>query len=365
MRFTLYLLKMALHMKKHITLLVFTVFVGVSSLVAQIELDNFDYHRFGNQYFRGFINVNLSQIDIPTAGANQAWDYFLLQNDFKDTLAVVKVDETPFVDSFPNAEFALTSNFSKYFFESLSPEGARIEGFSNYDPITMQSRITRFDFAGYSMPYPLTFGDTYGFDYAYESYFGAQNSIIPVNADTGKVKSTVNIEINVDGFGVLAIPAGSFNALRFKQNSLQTDSVYVLNDSGFWELDQVVVDSTITYLFFSKNIGASLLTIATRSGEISSAYYLTGLVIDGVDEVSQGKLVVYPQPAGEFIYVNSIFQKEMIEIRDVQGRIVHRQNCENNLDAIDVSGLDNGVYFLLLRSPEFGIPLLRKIIIAR
>lgn len=353
-------------MKKHLTLLVFTVFVGALSLMAQIELDNFDYHRFGNQYFRGFINVNLSQIDVPSAGANQAWDYFLLQNDFKDTLSVVKVDETPFVDSFPNAEFALTSNFSKYFFESLSPEGARIEGFSNYNPITMQSRITRFDFAGYSMPYPLTFGDSYGFDYAYEIYFGAQNSIIPVNADTGKVKSNVNIEISVDGFGVLAIPAGSFNALRFKQNSLQTDSVYVLNASNTWELDQVLVDSTISYLFFSKNIGASLLTITTRSGEVSSTYYLTGLVIDGVDDSNnQDRLVVYPQPAGDFMYVNSTLPKELLEIRDVQGRIVHSQNCENNLDAIDVSGLDNGVYFLLLRSHEFSIPIARKIIIAR
>ena len=353
-------------MKKHLTLLVFTVFVGALSLMAQIELDNFDYHRFGNQYFRGFINVNLSQIDVPTAGENQAWDYFLLQNDFKDTLTVVKVDETPFVDSFPNAEFALTSNFSKYFFESLSPEGARIEGLSNFNPITEQSRITRFDFSGYSMPYPLGFGDAYGFDYAFESYFGTQSSIIPINSDTGKVKSNVNIDISVDGFGVLAIPAGSFNALRFKQNSIQTDSVYVLNDSGIWELDQVLVDSTISYLFFSKNIGSSLLTISTRSGEVFSVYYLTGLIIDGVDEPNnQDKLVVYPQPAGDFMYVNSTLPKEFLEIRDVQGRIVLSRNCENNLDAIDVSGLENGVYFLLLRSPEFSIPLLRKIIIAR
>lgn len=352
-------------MKKHLSLLVFIVFVGASTLIAQIELDNFDYHRFGNQYFRGFINNNLNQIDIPTEGANQSWDYFLLQNEFKDTLTVVKVDETPFVDSFPNAEFALTSNFSKYFFESLSQEGAKIEGFSNYDPITMQSRTTRFDFTGYSMPYPLTFGDSYGFVYKYESYYGAQNSIVPVNSDTGKVKSNVNIDISVDGFGVLAIPAGSFNALRFKQNSIQTDSVYVLNDSGIWELDQVLVDSTISYLFFSKNIGSSLLTISTRSGEVFSVYYLTGLIIDGIDSPNQNELFVYPQPAGDFIHVNSTNPKEFLEIRDMQGRIVISRNCENNLDAIDVSGLDNGVYFLLLRSSDANISTLRKIIIAR
>lgn len=352
-------------MKKHLTLIVFTFLLSTSAHFAQIELDNFDYHRFGNQYFRGFIQSNLSQIDIPTAGANQAWDYFLLQNDFKDTLTVVKVDETPFVDSFPNAEFALTSNFSKYFFESLSPEGARIEGFSNYDPIAMQSRITRFDFAGYSMPYPLTFGDSYGFDYAYESYFGAQSSIIPVNADTGKVKSNVSIQISVDGFGVLAIPAGSFNALRFKQNSLQTDSVYVLNNDGSWELDQVVLDSTITYLFFSKNIGASLLTITTRSGEVSSAYYLTGLVIDGLDDINPNRLAVYPQPAGDFMYLTSPIQVKLIEIRDVRGRIVLSQNFETNQAAINVSDLDNGIYLLLVQSPELEAPLCRKVVISR
>jgi len=352
-------------MKKYVTLIVFVVLVSASSVMSQIELDNFDYHRFGNQYFRGFINNNLSQIDIPTAGANQAWDYFLLQNDFKDTLSVVKVDETPYVDSFPNAEFALTSNFSKYFFESISPEGARIEGLSNFNPITEQSRITRFDFSGYSMPYPLAYGDAYGFDYAFESYYGTQSSIIPVNSDTSKVKTNVNIGISVDGFGVLAIPAGSFNALRFKQNSLQTDSVYLLNQNGIWELDQVLVDSTISYLFFSKNIGSSLLTITTRAGAIATANYLTDLVIDGIDEPSSEILNVFPQPANDILHVKTPFQTDMIAMRDLNGRIVFNYNNVKDLDTIDVSELSNGVYLLTVRNSESQVPFTRKVVIAR
>jgi len=352
-------------MKKYFSFIIIAVLVNTSSLMSQIELDNFDYHRFGNQYFRGFINNNLNQIEIPSSGANQAWDYFLLQNDFKDTLSVVKVDETPYVDSFPNAEFALTSNFSKYFFESLSPEGARIEGLSNFNPITEQTSITRFDFSGYSMPYPLAYGDSYGFDYAFESYYGTQSSIIPVNSDTSLVKTNVNIGISVDGFGVLAIPAGSFNALRFKQNSLQTDSVYLLNENGIWELDQVLVDSTISYLFFSKNIGSSLLTITTRAGEVASAYYLTGLVIDGFDEPRSEIMSVFPQPASDVLHLKTPFQKEMVAMRDLNGRIVFNANNINDTDTIDVSELSNGVYLLMVLNSESQFPLMRKIVIAR
>jgi hypothetical protein len=43
----------------------------------QIEQTIQDYHRFGKQYFRGFGSNNLQQIPLPSAGADQEWDYFL------------------------------------------------------------------------------------------------------------------------------------------------------------------------------------------------------------------------------------------------------------------------------------------------
>jgi hypothetical protein len=329
----------------------------------QIELTIQDYHRFGNQYFRGFVSNNLQQIPLPSSGANQEWDYFLLQNDLRDTLTVVKVDETPFFDTFPDAEYALTSNFRKYFYESLSSNGSRIEGFTDLNLLSNQTTVTRFDFEGFAIPYPIQFAEEYAFNYSYSTYLGQQSSIIPINEDTSKIVSNVAIDISVDGYGSLTIPAGTFDVLRFKQHSEQTDSTFLLDELGQWQFSQINVDSSETYLFFTNNIGTALLTITERQGFISSVAYLTGFVVNATNRWLDSPTKIFPQPAAEFLNIQMAVEMQSVRVHNMQGQLVKVQELKDMQAELYVGDLPSGMYVLHFQSKSGKVCPSQKILI--
>jgi hypothetical protein len=352
-------------MKNKLPLIALSLLFFSLQSFGQIELLLSDYHKFDNRYFRGFVSNNLQQIAVPSSGENQTWDYFLLQNDYKDTLSVVKVDATPYSDTFPDAEIALTSNFTRFFYESISSEGSQIEGLSNYNPLSNLTTITRYNFEGFAMPYPIQFGDNYTFNYAYSGYYGPQNSIIPGNDDTSKINSFVAIDISVDGHGMLSIPAGMFEVLRFKQHSERTDSSFVLNDSGLWEFNDFSIDSSETYLFFTKNIGSSLLTITERQGQVNSVAYLTGFVINSIDSESDRFVNIFPQPADEFISVKTTADIHSLTLLTLQGKEVKRVYTQGLQNDISVSELPAGIYVLQAESSSGKFYSARKVVVAR
>lgn len=331
----------------------------------QIELLLSDYHKFDNRYFRGFITANFQEISLPTSGENQTWDYFLLENDYKDTLSVVKVDATPYSDTFPDAQIALTSNFTRYFYESISSEGSQIEGLSNYNPLSSQTTITRYNFEGYAMPYPIQFGDNYAFNYSFDSYYGPQNSIIPGNDDTSKIHSLVEIDIAVDGHGMLTIPAGMFEVLRFKQHSEKTDSSFILNDNGQWEFNDVTIDSSETYLFFTKNIGSSLLTITERQGQINSVAYLTGFVIISIENAENKLGHIFPQPATDQLFLNMPDDVQQLTLLTLHGEVRKRVLVDGSQAEISVADLPSGIYILQPESKSGKFYSARKVIVVR
>lgn len=65
----------------------------------------------------------------------------------------------------------------------------------------------------------------------------------------------------------------------------------------------------------------------------------------GINELTQDNLVIYPNPANE--HVNVVLNKDsFIEITDIQGRTVFYSKYTSGVQAIDVSDLNTGIYFV-------------------
>jgi hypothetical protein len=309
---------------------------------AQIQLEISDYHVFDNKYYRGFVFNDFTQVEITPPGPNQFWDYFLLNEDFQDTLTIVKADLTPFYSSFPESEFAITTNNLSFFYESLAGEGATIQGRAVYDPITNTQVITPFETNGISLPYPINYGDSYSFGYR---YFTVNSSFLP-NADSSRSNTYADISISVDASGMLSIPGGTFDVLRFRQTSTKIDSVYLWNLSDGWNFSNVFYDTTITDLFYTKNIGSSLLTITTRpQSGIIAINYLKGFVINGTENAILPKIQVFPQPASAEVWVNSE-QDLSAQLIDLHGRKHKDLFLPKGNTSIERLNLPSGIYFL-------------------
>lgn len=309
---------------------------------AQIQLEVSDYHIFENKYYRGFVFNDFTQVETTPPGPDQFWDYFLLNEDFQDTLTIVKADLTPFYSSFPESEFAITTNNLSYFYESLSSNGAVIQGRAVYDPISNTQVITPFETYGTALPYPINFGDSYTFGYR---YFSVNSSFLP-NADSSRSNTNVDISISVDANGILSIPGGTFEVLRFRQTSSKIDSVYLWNLSDGWNFSDVYYDTTITDLFYTKNIGSSLLTITTRPQTgIIAINYLKGFVINGTENAILPKVKIFPQPASSEVWIETD-QELTIQLVDFQGRKIKEFQLTQGSTAIDRENLNSGIYLL-------------------
>lgn len=328
---------------------------------AQIQLDALDYHKFNNQYFRGFIYVDFTQVETTPAGANQFWDYFLLNEDFQDTLTIVKSDLTPFFSSFPESEFAITTNNLSYFYESLTSEGVKIEGRAVYDPILNSQIITPFESYGFSLPYPINFGDNYQFGYKHIT----QNVSFLPNLDSSKATTDVDVSINVDASGMLTTPSGTFEVLRFRQTSTSIDSLYLWNEENGWINYSILFDTTVTDLFYTKEIGASLLTITTRPNTgITGISYLKGFVINTIENAIIPRIKIFPQPAVSEIWVEAE-KNYTAHLIDLQGRTVKEIQLIKGFNRIDRQSLTNGIYFLRCFEQSGALAGVKKVVFSK
>lgn len=78
--------------------------------------------------------------------------------------------------------------------------------------------------------------------------------------------------------------------------------------------------------------------------------YLLGSIITSIEEQLALKPVhVYPNPSRGMFNVYGADDIDQIEVRDLNGRLVHHQDWSNNDRSINLSFLEDGLYFLRFR----------------
>ncbi len=69
--------------------------------------------------------------------------------------------------------------------------------------------------------------------------------------------------------------------------------------------------------------------------------------VAGLKDINADGIVMYPNPVTDMIYIKSNkLDAKSIKINDIMGRTIRVFNNAQNLESIDVSGLNKGVYFL-------------------
>ena len=65
-----------------------------------------------------------------------------------------------------------------------------------------------------------------------------------------------------------------------------------------------------------------------------------------VNEVQNESLRIYPNPASDYLILDSDEMIIKIELRDMLGRLIHEEKANNNFFNLDLSGLNSGIYVL-------------------
>ncbi|MFN8153353.1 MAG: T9SS type A sorting domain-containing protein [Bacteroidia bacterium] len=342
-------------MKKIFTLLTL-LFVGAFAH-AQITITNADMPSSGDTV--RFSNASpLSPVDVTLTGANYNWDFSFLQATGQDVDTFLSVSSTPLVYVIV---FGFTSNLAKRgfdlsgfpqvpvsdiynFFNKSSNNfrqmgyGASISGVTT--PISFNNADVIYDF-------PVNFGNVDSSDSDY-------SLVVPGTASAIGSQHRVN---NVDGWGSVTTPYGTFNALRIHSVLTGEDSLYLDSLQQGFSAPRPVTHE-YKWLASSQDIPVLEITTTETLGveTVNSIRYKDSIRSVGIENIAAmaAEPVLAPNPSGQndVRAIINLAQSADLEIRiqSVEGKVVNRQKLylnagiQNVLIKSAASGLTSGLY---------------------
>lgn len=212
-------------MKKILTLLV--VLFAFQIADAQITVTNADFASSGDTI--RYSNASpLSLVDVSLTGPNYTWDFSTLQSTSQDVDTFISVTSTPFV-------YVLVFGFNS----NLAARGLDLSGFpavpvsdiySFFNKSSNNYKQTGYGASISGITTPISFNND-DIIYDFPVNFGNVDSsdsdyslVIPNIASAIGSQHRVN---NVDGWGSVTTPYGTFNALRIVSTLTGEDSLYL------------------------------------------------------------------------------------------------------------------------------------------
>lgn len=167
----------------------------------------------------------------------------------------------------------------------------------------------------------------------------------------------------VDGWGTITTPYGSFDVLRVKTQVSGRDSVQLDTLQGF----AIDVPASTEYKWIAKGEGVPILQINTTTAAqievVSTILYRdsarAGVPVVSIEPELRKDIRVYPNPASEFIRIESqqaLGQQTQISLYETSGKLVLQQVQTGNGTeiTIPVQALPGGIYLLRVTT-ETGI----------
>jgi len=322
---------------------------GVLAVNAQITISSADMPGAGDT-LRYSINFSPNSFRYDTTGAGITWDFSDLTPqsqglyEYKFGLFINPVYSAFFgFNSFglkiaDQINLGVVQFTDVYNFYRTTSSAFRAEGFGleiNNIPVP----------ADYTDPdkvyqFPLTFGDRDSS--TYRLAFSPDNN-------THFVRKGYRIN-DVDGYGTVITPYGTFDCLRLKVLVKQTDSLGNNNIPFPVEITQ----TTINYVWLAKGQHAPIVEVQGAILPFNGNYNATQLRYrdayrnlnpNGIAQVDDNSAKVYPNPATDFFSLEGVQGEHPLAVYDSQGRVVlHR--IVSGEESVNISSLLSGVYFI-------------------
>jgi hypothetical protein len=332
-------------------------------VTGQITLTNSDFSNSGD-------TIRLSQttdptIDYSTTGANQTWDYSGLVAESQILKNCVPISQAGALAQFLFGPFASPTYQGSYFAKSSSLPldqiaqflGLPIEAFDQVSKVSatgVTSIGNILTVSGTDIPVksdtiekryqlPLTYLDNY-FSRGYTNL-----DLNPIqNAQWIQHRSRAS---EVDGYGIITTPLGTFNALRVHHLILETDSLYI-DFNGFGTWIPIPVPQVNEYEWWTNGQKEPLLKISTSTvmgNETVTAIEYRDIyrgMDAGISELTFS-MNLFPNPTSDLLFVQSNEVWNTGVISDAQGRIMKNLTFT---ECIDVKELPKGTYFLSIET---------------
>lgn len=343
-------------MKKHLLLMA----LGTQAMLsqAQITITSADVPNVGDLMTTA--QDTLTMLTPGASGANQTWNFGALLNHGQSTLEFLDPANTPYATEFPTANIA---------FEQVP--GAFAYGIRNASEVSLIG--LKGDFLGIGLPsrfyitpkdilaqLSMDFNDSYLNNHTDHTVLPAALLGLPAPIDSVKFEIVSQGTVNIDAWGMVTTPTGTYNALRQYTVERNTTTIYG-KSFGVWSLlpfgTNPTYDTTYTYQWWSNDPGTGfpVLEMTTdNTGSAKGASYMVPSPAVSVASAApiENKVSVYPNPASLFVEVKSSSSISQLKVLDMTGKLVLNERIAGMTAKLDVSALPVGSYILKIESGE-------------
>jgi hypothetical protein len=336
------------------------------NMLAQITVTDADLMNVGDVVYTAIDSLPSNSIATGNAGANQTWDFSALQAQEYDTIEVIDPAGTPFASIHPSANLCIDDN-GQYIYIDKNGQGLNLVGFDN------------LPYSQLILPLPLTYGLNIivGPSIIYESVFDnpgfLDHSLAPVislnplhnQIDSIKILSESLIEFNVDAYGDVIIPMGTFDALRLKTDNIITPVSFaycsdtIFGNGAWYPIPAGIIPSEVevvsSYEWWTNDplIKFALVQMDIDSlGEINAVNFMHSPSPSSVTNLSSNNFNIYPIPATNNLTIeaqNNDFTS--LNLVDVTGKVILKKEFTQSTN-LDVSHIAKGMYYLNLKTVE-------------
>ena len=392
-------------MKKNV-LLMLPLMLATIVATAQITVTNAAFPTAGQMFETNIVN-GLQRLDVTPAGANQTWDMSDLQGtpvDFTVTAAATGSAAALFPTAnviIPEIGGIAGDGYVKLDANQMSTVGivATLDGFVTDFPVPLSS--PRID-----LQTPMTFGNTstgnFGFQVALDPHVPAGTTIDSIitaleagaggliSIDSIRVTFTTNRSTEVDAWGSLKTPTGTFDVLRLKKVD-ETNTILEIKISVFgipnvlWQdpsdpnglgidpstLPFVGLDTIITYEFWDDKEQQPILKFLTDGSGTPTYGQYARTATNTAGIVQNYDVRAFPNPATDnfTLEMNGLPNGEYrLKMYNVIGKEVSSQffNVEGDTKInVATNNFDAGTYVYRIINSDNQSILTRRIVIVR
>ena len=372
----------------------YTFFLLLNSinLFAQITVTNAYFPSAGDTIVTTTdLNPNPNLIKVTAAGANQTWDFSSLKrfgSPNGNSVFYLPVDANMKSD-FPTANIMVktgqnqtaaylksSTRFDLLGFKGASLQGVTLNLAARFSPPVLERRAS------------LTYNTTNNNNSSFLVPFSANlipDSILnslPVRPDSFRIGFKTIRQDNVDAWGTVKIPGGTFPVLR--ERRYEVTETKIEGKLGFFPWADITSfifgsgtpkDTTVRYYFWSNTTKEPVAVITVNAKDIpTSVDYKFIPLLAPIAENTEGvgnSFSAYPNPTNNVLYLDLKNCKSAIytlRINDILGKEVLSKSFNSAINPnveVNTNALSENIYFLNLYTLDGQLLGAKKIIIAR
>jgi hypothetical protein len=364
---------------KKIVLTSSLLFVLVINLSAQITINRGHMMNSGQ---RSVLVYDYQEYPLSSGGANMVWDYSMLVEDARDTIRFGLSQWYPGYTDFPGANLALIYNSDDSSYEYIKIDDNGYTSLGYYGIYNGVYYTQKFDYRTLSFPstFKTSFTESTSVNTGSVSLGFDPDDAGPMPfIDSMSYILDAGISSNMDGYGSIKTPLGTFSCLRQKLVTIQILKNVKMFSKGAWKpmpnnimmelgiSTQPDTSNMISFWTDDASIGRPLLQYyysegdKTTHGMTWTAARTEASSIPGI--VQNEKIFMYPNPCHSTLNISlPVSTIAELSVFDINGKRMQVTNVENG-SAINISAYEKGFYIVKLRDVNSGILLdTRKII---